>query len=519
MASLKSEPDDRVYVERLLGRLEGLGEAEVLVYRDRRLCGVELRALVFRYARALQQLGIGRGDLVALFAANHADALAVRYAASLLGAPSVFLARPGSPAARGLLLAQTNPALLVVFPDTAAPDGDRPPAGRVASIGTVAGVALRLDELAREASSSALESAARGADLGVIVSSGGTTGVPKGSWRFFATYTTQVDIPTAPHRRQLIATPLAYLAQILVDTTLLGGGTVILGDDVDPGAILATVESERITDLFLVEPALFALMDHPDLDRRDWSSLRGITHAGASAPLTLRRRAAARLGAIVEHFYGASEVGVISTLAPSEAIGRPDLLTTAGRVLPGVELRFRRSDGTLAPAHEGGVVEARSAAMAGGYLNRPEDQAAAFHAGWYRTGDVAFLDAEGYLHFVGRASDLRRTGQVPLTPIEDTLCQQPGVRYAVVVPADHDDGVIAAVAPWPRAPIDVEACREAVTAGHGDAVRPVTLVIVDQVPVTEQGKPDRQALHQLAAEQVRPSGDRRTTSHTESVPQ
>ncbi len=119
-----------------------------------------------------------------------------------------------------------------------------------------------------------------------------------------------------------------------------------------------------------VEPQLFELMDHPDIAHRDLSSLRAITHAGASAPPTLRRRARERLGAVLAHVYGASETGIVSALSPAEHdLARPNLFSCAGGIHPGVDVRFRRNDGTLADPGETGSIQMRFPAMAGGYRN------------------------------------------------------------------------------------------------------------------------------------------------------
>ncbi|MGN8092004.1 AMP-binding protein [Methylobacterium sp. 22177] len=177
-------------------------------------------------------------------------------------------------------------------------------------------------------------------------------------------------------------------------------------------------------------------MDHPDVARRDLSSLRCLTHVGASAPPTLRRQARARLGPVVAHTYGASEMGLISVLPPSgHDISDAESFGSAGPILPGVEVRFRRGEGGLAAPEEGGSVEVRSPAMASGYLNRPDLDAAAFHDGWYRSGDLRLLDAAGRLHTLGRAVDALSVDGRTLTPtmVEDTLCGVTSVRYAVVV--------------------------------------------------------------------------------------
>src|SRR4051812_9878684 len=259
------------YIEGLIEALGAAGERPVLRHEGRAVAGAALLADVHRYARALSGLGIGRGDLVALLAPNSPDALAVRYAAHLIGAAAVYLSVPPDPERRARMIAQFAPRLVVVFPETAEllPSISAP----VAAVGPVPGVSTRLDALAAARADTPLPSRARPDDLAVVVSSGGTTGVPKGSRRTFATYTAAVACPPAPERRQLANGKLAYLTQILVDQTLLGGGTVVLQEEFDPGATLAAVEQERITHLFLVEPQLFALMDHPAVPDHDLSSL------------------------------------------------------------------------------------------------------------------------------------------------------------------------------------------------------------------------------------------------------
>lgn len=131
----------------------------------------------------------------------------------------------------------------------------------------------------------------RPGDLGVIVSSGGTTGVPHGFWRSFTGFGALIAAPGVPDRRQLVNGPFAHLAQALVDTALRGG--------FDAAVALATIGRERITHLLLVSAQIFELMDHPGVPRRDLSSRRQLVHVGASARPLLRRRARDRLGPII----------------------------------------------------------------------------------------------------------------------------------------------------------------------------------------------------------------------------
>jgi fatty-acyl-CoA synthase len=326
--------------------------------------------------------------------------------------------------------------------------------------------------------------------------------VPKGSCRDFAAYTAMVSATSPRHRIQLINGPLAYLSQVLVDITLLGGGRVVLREAYEATDTLATIEAEKITDLFLVEPQLFELMDDPEIDARDLSSLRSLTHIGASAPKNLRLRARNRLGPIIGHVYGASEMGIASVLAPIDHdVSRPESFTSAGRIQPGVDVRFRRADGRLMDCGEVGIIEVRSPAMASGYRNNPGLSSRSFQEGWYNTGDLGRLDGDGLLHILGRAVDAQEINGTLVTPteIEEALCQHPSIRYAVVVRDADEHVTIAAVTAWAGLSIEDRACRQVVTDRFGTSAAASLLVVpVDRMPLTEQGKPDRIAIEQLA---------------------
>jgi len=199
---------------------------------------------------------------------------------------------------------------------------------------------------------------------------------------------------------------------------------------------------------------------------------------------------------------GAAIVGSVIALGLGGAVFStdPERATSAGRIVPGVEVRFRREDGTLDPSS--GSMEVRSPEMAHGYRNRPEEQAEHFVDGWYRTGDLGRLGADGLLHVLGRAADCAVVQGRLVTPtgIEDTLMRLPGVRYAVVV-ADLAHGRrVAAVQSWAgvaddAGPVDAPVCRDAVAAAHGEAVAATMVVVpLDDIPLTEQGKPDRAAI-------------------------
>jgi acyl-CoA synthetase (AMP-forming)/AMP-acid ligase II len=491
-----------VYIVKLLRELRRAGRSTVLRYRDESLSGEALIALIFQYARVLRDLGIRRGNLLGMFAPNRPEAIAVRYAAHVVGAATVYLSAPPTEAQRRALVEQIAPDLLVAFPETIRYLGQRVGVPFVTIGIEKDGSRGRLDRLAASASAGPLEVSVGPSDLAVISSSGGSTGIPKGSCRDFAAYTAMVSATSPKDRIQLINGPLTYLSQVLVDITLLGGGRVVLREAYEATDTIATIEAEKITDLFLVEPQLFQLMDDPEIDAYDLSSLRSLTHIGASAPKSLRLRARKRFGPIIGHAYGASEMGLVSVHAPIDHdLSRPESFTSAGRIQPGVDVRFRRADGRLVDSGEIGIIEVRSPAMASGYRNNPGLGFRSFQKGWYKTGDLGRLDEDGHLHILGRATDAQEFNGTLVTPteIEEALCRHPSIRYAVVVTDAHEHVTIAAVTAWAGSSIKDRACRQAVMDRFGTAAAASLLVVpVDRMPLTEQGKPDRTAIKQLA---------------------
>jgi fatty-acyl-CoA synthase len=213
-------------------------------------------------------------------------------------------------------------------------------------------------------------------------------------------------------------------------------------------------------------------------------------------------RARKRFGPIIGHAYGASEVGLVSVLSPTDHdVSRPELFTSVGRVLPGVEVRLRRADGRLTSAGEAGIVEVRSPAMASGYRNNPGLSSEHFQDGWYVTGDLGRIDEDALLHILGRAVDMQDIDGVLVTPteMEDVLCRLPAIRNAVVVRDPEAHLTIAALIAWPDMTVETRECRVAVMDRFGGAVAASLVVLpADNMPLTEQGKPDRAAIRQIA---------------------
>jgi fatty-acyl-CoA synthase len=175
--------------------------------------------------------------------------------------------------------------------------------------------------------------------------------------------------------------------------------------------------------------------------------------------------------------------------APEYSRDHPALLDTVGRALPGVDVFIENADGTPAPDGTPGYLAVRSPAVADGYVVDPAESG--FRDGKYYTGDIATRDAAGYLRIRGRAKDARIVADRTVFPVDvqNALCGHPDVRYAVAVPVDT--GFVAVVQADSATPIGLS---DWVRTTFGSGVVPEAVRVVDRIPVTEQGKPDRVAI-------------------------
>lgn len=237
--------------------------------------------------------------------------------------------------------------------------------------------------------------------------------------------------------------------------TLLGGRHVML-PKFDPEQVLEAIERERVTHIFMVPTMAAALLAAPSIATRDLSSLRRIKVGGAAAPPSLIARLSARLPAcIVSAGYGLSETSPILTTASLEA-GldlTPDssvqLRSTAGLPLPGVQIEIRDDDDRPLPRDGRSVGEicVRSNVVTKGYWNLPDETARAITDGWFHTGDVGWIDENGYISIVDRKKDIIITGgeNVSSLEIENAIYEHPAVfECAVIASPDEQWGEVPA---------------------------------------------------------------------------
>jgi fatty-acyl-CoA synthase len=285
---------------------------------------------------------------------------------------------------------------------------------------------------------------------------------------------------------------------------VLNGYTVVLLRTFDAGTALSVMASERVTRVVVVTPMLYELLDHPDCLPGGFPALTAITYFGAAASPARLRQAIERFGPVLHQVYGATESGLVSALSPQEHdLRRPGSLSSCGRPGPGVEVELRDDDGRPVAAGQPGELYVRSPMVMEGYWNDPERTAEVLDdRGWFRSGDVARRDEDGYLYLVGRTRDIIVTGRtadnVYSRLLDDFLIAQPAVKDAAAIGLPGDDGKetvhVVLVPQDPAIPPNLSRLTREVSGALGDLYTPASYSITDALPRTTVGKTDKHAL-------------------------
>jgi long-chain acyl-CoA synthetase len=295
---------------------------------------------------------------------------------------------------------------------------------------------------------------------------GGTTGASKGVMLTHRNLVAnafhyQACFSFGPETCWLIAAPLFHLAgSIAVLAMVWHGGRQVVLPTFDPVAALDLIESHGVTATLVVPTMLAAMSDEQLARPRDVSSLRMISHGGSpSATETLRRAHKAFPDAELLHIYGATETSPIATtLRHEERFLDAPQARSCGQPAVGVDVAIAGADGVEVPIGDVGEVVIRGPNVMAGYWNKPEQTAASLTNGWYRTGDLGYMDDEAYVYLVDRAKDMVVTGgeNVYSIEVEDVLYRHPAVLEAAVfgVPDERWGEAVHAVV-VPRAGAEV----------------------------------------------------------------
>lgn len=504
-----------------VGALKRNKNKPVLFLGDTTLTGGQLADRISQYIQAFEALGAGTGSATGLLSLNRPEVLMIIGASQTQGFRRTALHPLGSLDDHAYVLTDAGVTSLIIDPTPAFVERALgllekvPSLQQILTIGPVppalAGVAKDLDAEAATFEPKALVAADLAPDhVGGLTYTGGTTGKPKGVIGTTASITAMTTIQLAEwewpeNPRFLMCTPLSHAGAAFFTPTIVKGGELVVLTKFDPAEVLRVIEEQKITATMLVPSMIYALMDHPDSHTRDLSSLETVYY-GASAMNPVRlAEAIRRFGPIFAQYYGQSEAPMVITyLGKNEHDEKR--LTSCGKPTLFCRTALLDGDGNPVPRGEVGEICVSGPLLSGGYWNLPEATADTFKDGWMHTGDLAREDEDGFWFIVDRTKDMIVTGGFNVFPreVEDVVAEHPSIAQVCVVGTPDEkwgEAVTAVVVLRPDADSSEAAVAQmtaeiqaAVKDRKGSVQSPKQVVVVDSVPVTALGKPDKKAV-------------------------
>ncbi len=521
---------------------ERMGRAAMADFMGRKYSYAEMAATVRRVARGLQDKGIGKGDQIGLFLPNVPQYIAAYYGALAAGATVVNfsplytvdeLAHQVADSGTSILITVSAAALL----PTAMKVLDNSSLKELI-VGSVSealpkakGWAYRLfkrNEIAALPSDSRVSSYAElianigdyavqpcmpEKDIAQLQYTGGTTGTPKGAMLSHQNITAnarQINMLDPHSRNNQPNGPLddrilgvlpffhVFANATVLNRTVENGGEIVMLPRFEAKAALAAITRTKVTSLPGVPTMYQALLDCPDLGKTDFTSLRACISGGAPLAAELKERFETLTGAVVIEGYGLTESSGVVSCNPYEGRNK---IGSIGQPVPGTNIKLVDKEDPSKPAPKGepGELTFSGPQVMCGYWNRPDADAEVFLGTDLRTGDVATIDDDGFIHIVDRLKDMIAVGGFKVFPsqVEDILYKHPAVKEALVIGvADAYLGEIprAFVTLQDGATQDGAALTVWLNPKLGKHERVQGVTVMDNLPKTMIGKLDRKAL-------------------------
>jgi len=460
---------------------------------DTRLSAAQADALVGTVAGGLRARGVGRGDVVAWQVPNSLAAAVLARACWRLGAVAAPVLHSFGAADVEGALGQVDPRLVLELAPEVLSDPD-------ALAGVLGGPPV-----------AAADSPARPADVALVLFTSGSTGIPKAVLHTHRGLSFKAALMARVHRlgpadAVLVPAPMAHISGLLNGVLVPGaaGMRSVLVRRFDPEQALALVGRERIS--FLAGPPTFFIAMGRALAQgaaADVTSLRLISSGGANVTPAFVEETARTFDCRVKRTYGSTEAPTVTTSTDDDPFDKAR--DTDGRAVGEVELRVSDpSSGARCPTGAPGELWVRGPELFAGYVDAAQTASVIARGGWFRTGDLATVDPEGWVRIVGRLKDviIRGGENISASEVEAALEAHPDVHHAVAVGyPDPLMGERVAAFVETAAPFGLEECRRwFADRGMATFKTPERVIALERLPLLGSGKADRAALRRRAAE-------------------
>jgi Acyl-CoA synthetases (AMP-forming)/AMP-acid ligases II len=491
-------------------------ERTAMVCESKNRTFAQMQERVNRLANALQGMGVGQGDKIAVMALNSMEYVEIYYATAKLG--GVFVPLNYRAKREELTYMCNNSAATVLFVSeryfelAAGIRADLETVQHLVGIDATGEGKAFYDDLLKQNEPDEIFTDVQDSDPTIVIYTSGTTALPKGVMLTnlgMSVYVTNTVEPADPSAENvdvlLVSVPFYHVAGA---TTMLssvwGGRKMVILPQFEPGAWLKAVQEHKVTHSFVVPTMLKRIMDHADFEKTDLSSLKLIAYGAAPMPFEVVSRAVETFQCGLMNAYGQTEsTSSLTFLGPDDHRIPAELgperermlqrLRSVGRTMDDVMVGIMDPAGNLLPAGQEGEIVAQGARVMAGYLNREEDTSAAIKDGWLHTGDVGWMDDDGYLFITGRTKDLIIRGGENIAPgeIEAVLQQNPAVEDAAVIgvpDVEWGEEVKAIVVKKPGANITEDELTAFVKERLASFKAPKFYAFVDELPRNYLGK-------------------------------
>jgi acyl-CoA synthetase (AMP-forming)/AMP-acid ligase II len=489
-----------------------------IVDADRSITYRQLQHWRNQIARALIDRGVQKGERVGLLMPNCLEFIPIQH--GIWAAGAVLVQMPTRAAADGFRsnLATTDATTLIYHAKfesaVATIRAELPKLQTVIRVGTAEEVqvdALDFVALVDTQPTTRPKIAIDEHDEAYVLFTSGSTGEPKGvvnshfTWSYYS-ISAGLEIGDIAFGEVFAhGAPLTHFSQIFVMPTFIRGGTNVMLPGLEVEGLMSSIQRHRITATALVPTIIYLLLDHPRRGEFDLSSLRTVVYAGAPIAPERLREAVAVFGPIFVQTYAGTEQGYVSCLRKNEH--RLDdeqwtaRLASAGRPMFAVQTSIQDDDDHHLSTGETGEVCTRQLGQMLSYLD-PVRNVETLRDGWVHTGDIGYLDENGFLFIVDRKKDMVVSGGFNVFPrqVEDVLSAHPAVAQSAVIGVPHPkwgEAVLAVVVARTGEINGPDLERELiqhVKATLGSVPAPKTVLFADELPLNPAGKVDKNAI-------------------------